>query len=100
LFGIGSQELLILFLVVLLLFGADRIPEVARALGKSIRDFKRAAGEIETEIQQVAQQKESLLGKKGGKRPHPKGPAEDIRESGEPAPEVPDREGGKGPPAD
>ena len=50
-FGIGGQELLIIFLVVLLLFGADRIPEVARALGKSIRDFKRAAGEIETEIQ-------------------------------------------------
>lgn len=71
-FGIGSQELLIVFLVVLLLFGADRIPEVARALGKSIRDFKRAAGEIETEIQQVSRQKDLLVGKDpsgGRKRP-------------------------------
>jgi sec-independent protein translocase protein TatA len=71
LFGIGSQELLILFLVVLLLFGADRIPEVARAVGKSIRDFKRAAGEIETEIQQVTRHKDILSEKKlmggGGK---------------------------------
>jgi sec-independent protein translocase protein TatA len=63
LFGIGSQELFIIFLVVLLLFGADRIPEVARAIGKSIREFKRAAGEIETEIQQVTREKDVLTGK-------------------------------------
>lgn len=62
--GIGTQELLILFLVVLLLFGADRIPEVARGLGKSIRDFKKAAEDIETEIQQVAKEKDLLTGKK------------------------------------
>jgi sec-independent protein translocase protein TatA len=67
LFGIGGQELLVLFLVVLLLFGADRIPEVARALGKSIRDFKRAAGEIETEIQQVTKHKDLLSGGKQSK---------------------------------
>jgi sec-independent protein translocase protein TatA len=82
LLGIGTQELLILFLVVLLLFGADRIPEVARGLGKSIRDFKKAAEDIETEIQQVAREKDLLTGKKehipkkkpdsaGPKRPEP-----------------------------
>jgi len=64
LFGIGTQELLVLFLVVLLLFGADKIPEVARALGKSIRDFRKAAEDIETEIQQVAREKELLTGGK------------------------------------
>jgi len=63
LFGIGSQELLIIFLVVLLLFGADRIPEVARALGKGIRDVKRAAGEFESEIQEISRQKDELIGK-------------------------------------
>lgn len=63
-FGIGSQELFIIFLVVLLLFGADKIPEVARAIGKSIREFKRAASEIETEIQQVTREKDILTGKK------------------------------------
>jgi sec-independent protein translocase protein TatA len=60
LLGIGTQELLILFLVVLLLFGAERIPEVARGLGKSIRDFKKAAEDIETEIKQVSREKELL----------------------------------------
>ena len=62
-FGIGSQELLIIFLVVLLLFGADRIPEVAKALGKGIRDVKRAAGEFESEIQEISRQKDALIGK-------------------------------------
>jgi sec-independent protein translocase protein TatA len=70
LLGVGTQELLILFLVVLLLFGADRIPEVARGLGKSIRDFKRAAEDIETEIQQVAKEKDLLT---GDTKPAPKG---------------------------
>ena len=46
-FGIGTQELLIIFLIVLLLFGANRIPEIGKALGKGIRDFKRATREVE-----------------------------------------------------
>lgn len=49
-FGIGTQELLIIFLIVLLLFGSSRIPEVARAMGKGIRDFKRATSEIEEDL--------------------------------------------------
>lgn len=38
--GLGVGELLLLFLVLLLLFGAKRIPEIARGLGKGIRNFK------------------------------------------------------------
>ncbi len=49
-FGIGAQELMIIFLIVLLLFGANRIPEIARGLGRGIRDFKRATRDIEDEI--------------------------------------------------
>jgi sec-independent protein translocase protein TatA len=49
-FGIGTQELLIIFLIVLLLFGANRIPEIGRALGKGIRDFKRATRDVEDTI--------------------------------------------------
>ena len=49
-FGIGAQELMIIFLIVLLLFGANRIPEIARGLGKGIRDFKRATREIDDEV--------------------------------------------------
>ena len=39
-FGIGASELLILFIVVLLLFGPRRLPEMGRSLGKSLREFK------------------------------------------------------------
>lgn len=49
-FGIGSTELLVILLIVLILFGASRLPEVGRALGKGIRNFRRALsdqGEIE-----------------------------------------------------
>lgn len=49
-FGIGAQELMIIFLIVLLLFGANRIPEIARGLGKGIRDFKKATREIDDEV--------------------------------------------------
>ncbi len=46
----GMSQLLIIFLVVLLLFGAKRIPEIARGLGKGIKEFKDATREISAEI--------------------------------------------------
>ncbi len=48
--GIGMQELLIIFLVVLLLFGAKRIPDIASGLGRGIRDFKKALKDTKDEI--------------------------------------------------
>ena len=44
-FGLGMQELLIILVVGLLLFGANKLPEVGSGLGKAIRNFKRAASE-------------------------------------------------------
>ena len=50
----GFQELLIVLVIVLLLFGAKRVPELARSLGRSLREFKRgreegdSAGEDDT----------------------------------------------------
>jgi TatA/E family protein of Tat protein translocase len=49
-FGIGAQELLLIFLVLLFLFGAKRIPDIAAGLGRGIRDFKKALKEAEDEI--------------------------------------------------
>ena len=42
-FGLGFQEILFLLLIALLLFGATKLPEVGRALGKAIREFKKAS---------------------------------------------------------
>ena len=49
--GIGMQEILIILLIVLLLFGAKRIPEIAKGLGKGIKEFKKAAREVKDEIE-------------------------------------------------
>jgi len=49
-FGLGAQELLLILLVVLLLFGAKRIPEIARGLGKGMSEFKRAMHETQNEL--------------------------------------------------
>jgi sec-independent protein translocase protein TatA len=47
---IGTQELLIVFAVILLLFGATKLPELARSLGKASGEFKKARMESEKEI--------------------------------------------------
>lgn len=44
---LGMGELIVIFLVVLLLFGASQIPKVARGLGQGLREFKRAARELQ-----------------------------------------------------
>jgi sec-independent protein translocase protein TatA len=42
-FGLGSSETLIIILVLVLLFGAGRIPELAKSLGKGIKEFRKSA---------------------------------------------------------
>ena len=46
----GAGELLIIFLIILLLFGAKKLPEIARSLGKALREFKKSGEEIKEEI--------------------------------------------------
>ncbi|MFC1791494.1 twin-arginine translocase TatA/TatE family subunit [Gemmatimonadota bacterium] len=48
--GLGLTEMIMIFLVVLLLFGAKRLPEIGSALGKGIREFKSSVSEIEGEL--------------------------------------------------
>ena len=50
--NIGVSELLVLFFIVLLFFGAKRIPEVAKALGKASREFKKAKDGVLDEFEQ------------------------------------------------
>ncbi|MBC7919981.1 MAG: twin-arginine translocase TatA/TatE family subunit [Ferruginibacter sp.] len=48
--SLGGSEMLLIFLALLLLFGAKKIPELARGLGKGIRDFKEASKEVQSEL--------------------------------------------------
>lgn len=50
-FGFGMPELIVILVIVLVIFGAGRLPEIGGALGKSIRNFKKASdGKDEIEI--------------------------------------------------
>lgn len=49
----GPTEMLLIFLAVLLLFGAKRIPEIAQGLGRGIRDFKKSLKDTQDEIRNL-----------------------------------------------
>lgn len=48
--GLGGPEAAVIFVLILLLFGAKKLPELARGFGKSMGEFKRARSEFEDEI--------------------------------------------------
>ncbi len=50
-FGIGAGEIVFILLVILMFFGADKIPEIARTLGKLMAQLKNATNDIKSEIQ-------------------------------------------------
>lgn len=55
--GLGGPELLMVLFVVLLLFGANRLPELARGLGKAMREIKKATSGVEEEIRSAMDEK-------------------------------------------
>ncbi len=54
----GGSEIFIIFLIVLLLFGARKLPELARGLGQSLNEFRRAKDEFNHEIEKAAKEAE------------------------------------------
>jgi sec-independent protein translocase protein TatA len=50
--GLGGWEILLIMMVLLIFFGAKKIPELARGLGRGIREFKDATSEIKKEIEE------------------------------------------------
>lgn len=46
-FGLGVQELLIIFVIIMVLFGAKKLPEMGKGLGKGIREFKNATNKVD-----------------------------------------------------
>tara|TARA_Y100001970_G_C13676990_1_gene575844 strand:+ start:426 stop:599 length:174 start_codon:yes stop_codon:yes gene_type:complete len=52
-FGLGPMEIGVILFIILLLFGAKKLPELARGLGKGIKEFKKASSDIKDEINNI-----------------------------------------------
>ena len=62
--SLGWPEIVLILLVVLLLFGANRIPEIARSLGKATREFKRARDEFADELKNADSEQDKQIADK------------------------------------
>ena len=54
-FGLGGWEVILILAVILVLFGAKKLPELAKGLGQGIKEFKKATNEVTSEIQRAAE---------------------------------------------
>ena len=70
---IGGGELVLILLVIVMFFGADKIPEMARGLGKGMRQFKDATGSIQREIEKSIEEGERNINPKA-EVPKPEAP--------------------------
>lgn len=71
--GIGGPELMMIMFIILLLFGANKLPDLAKGLGKSVREFKKAASGVENEVRRALEEPEEPLPKKFPAYPPPIG---------------------------
>ena len=66
--NLGMWEVLILLFIVLLLFGAKRLPEIGGSLGKGIREFKGSLKEVEGEFREISNAADSNIGTTNAER--------------------------------
>lgn len=61
LFSIGGAEIFVIVLVIIIFFGSKKIPELARGIGKGVREFKNATADIQKEIRDNTSQIKSSV---------------------------------------
>ena len=71
--NIGFQELLVIALIALLVFGAKRLPDIGVAMGKSIREFKRSLKDVQNQIENAANRADLPPSSPGRELEHPRG---------------------------
>ncbi len=77
-FGLGGWEVILILAVVLILFGAKKLPELAKGLGSGIKEFKKASREVTDEIQNAATDTPPPA------KPAPTAPSQTISQSSNP----------------
>jgi sec-independent protein translocase protein TatB len=74
-FGLGFTEILVILVVALLVFGPDRLPELARNLGKGLAEFRRASTDLRRSVMEAA---EESKGRPPTQPALPAGPADEV----------------------
>jgi TatA/E family protein of Tat protein translocase len=64
--GVGGPELLVIMFIILLLFGSDKLPQLAKGMGKTIREFKKAASSVEEEVRRAMDEEPASAKKPAG----------------------------------
>jgi TatA/E family protein of Tat protein translocase len=78
--GLGGPEMLMIMVVILMLFGANRLPELAKGIGKSMREFKKAASGVEEEVRRAMEEEPA--------KPAPKPAGTIEQQAGAPKPPI------------
>lgn len=81
-FGLGATELLIIFAILVLIFGAKKLPEIGSGIGRAFANLKRSMKTLEEEEKEIRREIDGSPEKKEEK-PGPKMDAEKTRENGE-----------------
>ncbi len=83
--GIGGPEVLVIMFLVLLLFGPDKLPGLAKGIGKTVREFKKAASGVEEEFKRAMEEEPP----KPPVRPPPPAAIAQAQTESVPAPPIP-----------
>ena len=67
-FGLGTQELLVILVIVLVLFGANKLPQLARSLGSSLKEFKKGIDEGQAKESSVSSPNPERVSAPSGER--------------------------------
>jgi sec-independent protein translocase protein TatA len=81
-FGLGATELLIIFAILVLIFGAKKLPEIGSGIGRAVKNLKKSMKTLEAEKDEIRREIDGSPEKKEEK-PGPKMDSDKIRENGE-----------------
>jgi TatA/E family protein of Tat protein translocase len=70
-FGIGMQEMLVIFVIALLVFGPSRLPQLARSLGRAMAEFRRASTDLRQTLLDATREESSATRSADPARPAP-----------------------------